>query len=254
MSIRRIPVSTNPELSRLLMKMGARFLARFMRKKWGFSGVTQHRLPDRSRFSKAGNSSRIQFVILCLLLTFLTACSPRDYLTRRLATDLIAASTEFQTPQRYTLQTGVVSNKDYPSPEYLVLQHHNWISANSAPCPAGIAPPPCWDVILTPAGVDTIRTIVSAEESAKSTIPLPAARRELVAVTGITKQESAADVEFTWKWVPLNEVGAALYSGDLHYKSVVGFRHYDDGWRMEHGAPRTGQPIEDALKNAEPAP
>ena len=191
-------------------------------------------------------------VVLALLV--LTACSPRDYLTRRLATDLIAASTEFQTPQRYTLQTGVVSSKDYPSPEYLVLQHHNWISANSAPCPAGITPPPCWDVILTPSGVETIRTIVSSDEAAKSTVLLPAARRELIAVTGIAKQGSAADIEFTWRWAPLNEVGAALYSGDLHYKSVVGFRQYDDGWRMLQATPRTGQPVEDALKNAELAP
>jgi hypothetical protein len=193
-------------------------------------------------------------MILCLLLASLTACSPRDYLTRRLATDLIAASTEFQTPQRYTLQTGVVSNKDYPSPEYLVLQHHNWISANSTPCPPGMTPPPCWDVILTPAGVETIRTIVSAEEAAKSTVLFPAARRELVSVTGIARQGSVADVEFTWKWIPLNEVGAALYSGDLHYKSVVGFRQYDDGWRVQQGTPRSGQSVEDALKNAEPAP
>ena len=196
---------------------------------------------------------RIRLIVVLALLV-LTACSPRDYLTRRLATDLIAASTEFQTPQRYTLQTGVVSSKDYPSPEYLVLQHHNWISANSAPCPAGITPPPCWDVILTPSGVETIRTIVSSDEAAKSTVLLPAARRELIAVTGIAKQGSAADIEFTWRWAPLNEVGAALYSGDLHYKSVVGFRQYDDGWRMLQGTPRTGQPVEDALKNAELAP
>jgi len=189
-----------------------------------------------------------------LLLALLTACSPRDYLTRRLATDLIAGSSDFQAQQRFTLRTGVVSNKEYPSPEYLVLQHHNWISTNSAPCPAGITPPPCWDVILTPAGVETIRTMVSAEEAAKSTILLPAARRELVAVTGIARQGGVADVEFTWRWVPLNEVGAALYSGDLHYRAVVGFRQYDDGWRMQQSTPHSGQPIEDALKNAEPAP
>jgi len=237
--------------------MGAPFLARFVREKWGFwpasevSSVANPRVAHPSRVPKGGKRG---LELIFGFLIFLTACSPRDYLTRRLATDLIAVSAEFQTQQRYTLQIGVVSNKDYPSPEYLVLQHHNWISANSAPCPAGITPPPCWDVILTPAGVETIRTIVSAEEAAKSTIRLPAARRELGAVTGITKQGSAAEVEFTWKWIPLNEVGAALYSGDLHYKSVVGFRQYDDGWRLQQGPPRSGQSVEDALKNAEPTP
>jgi len=187
-------------------------------------------------------------VVLCL-----TSCSPRDFLTRRLATDLISASTEFQTPQRFTLQTGIVSNKDYVSPEYLVLQHHGWISATSATCTPGLAPP-CWDVLFTPSGVDTIRTVVSADESTKPSIAIPAARRELVAVTGIARQGSAADVEFSWKWIPLNEIGAALYSGDLHYQSLVGLRQYDDGWRVIDGSPRSGQSIEDALKNAEPAP
>ena len=65
-----------------------------------------------------------------------------------------------------------------------------------------------------------------------------------------------ADVDFTWKWVPLNEIGAALYSGDLHYNSTVGFRDYDDGWRIvaAQSAPHSGQTLDDALKNAEPAP
>ncbi|MGC2450815.1 MAG: hypothetical protein WA477_24435 [Candidatus Sulfotelmatobacter sp.] len=192
-------------------------------------------------------------ILLSAVLILLTACSPRDFLTRRLATDLISASPEFQAPQRFTLQTGIVSNKDYASPEYLVLQHHGWISATSAACTPGLAPPPCWDVLFTPSGVDTIRTVISAGESTKPSITIPAARREFVAVTGIAKQGSAADVEFTWKWIPLNEIGAALYSGDLHYKSIVGFRQYDDGWRVIEGPARSGQPIDDALKNAEPA-
>lgn len=193
-------------------------------------------------------------MLALISMLLLTSCSPRDFLTRRLATDLISASTEFQIPQRFTLQTGIVSNKDYASPEYLVLQHHGWISATSTACTPGLAPPPCWDVLFTPSGVDTIRTVVSAEESTKPSITISAARRELVAVTGIAKQGSAADVEFTWKWIPLNEVGAALYSGDLHYKSVVGFRQYDDGWRVLEGTPRFGQSVDDALKNAEPVP
>jgi hypothetical protein len=197
---------------------------------------------------------RIKNVVALSAMLLLTSCSPRDFLTRRLASDLILTSSEFQTPQRFTLQTGIVSNKDYAAPEYLVLQHHGWIFANSAPCTPGLAPPPCWDVLFTPSGVDTIRTVVSAEDSTKPSITIPTARRELVAITGIARQGSAADVEFTWKWIPLNEIGAALYSGDVHYKSIVGFRQYDDGWRVIDGTPRSGQSIDNALKNAEPAP
>lgn len=197
---------------------------------------------------------RIRLTLVFCTLLFLIACSPRDFLTRRLATDLISASPDFATPQPFVLQTGVVSNKDYVSPEYLVLQHHGWISANTAPCSPGLTPSPCWDVVLTPAGVDTVRTLVPAEEAGRSSLAIPAAKRELVGVTGISKQGSSADVEFAWKWVPLNEIGAALYSGDLRYKSTVGFRQYDDGWRMVQDVPHSGQSMDDALKNAEPAP
>jgi hypothetical protein len=75
----------------------------------------------------------------------------------------------------------------------------------------------------------------------------------LIAVTGISKEGNLADVEFTWKWVPMNEVGAALYSGDLRYKSIVGFRQFDDGWRVVQTAAHPGQTLDDALKNAEPS-
>jgi hypothetical protein len=183
----------------------------------------------------------------------LLACSPRDFLTRRLANDLISASDAFKTPQQFALQTGVISNKDYVNPEYLVLQQHGWISATTARCAPGMAPSPCWDVLLTPSGVETVRSLVSAEEATKASLQIPVARRELLAVTGITKQGNTADVEFTWKWVPLNEVGAALYSGDLHYTSTVEFRQYDDGWRLMQGTPRAAQTLDDAFKNAEPA-
>jgi len=116
-----------------------------------------------------------------------------------------------------------------------------------------MTPSPCWDVLLTPAGVETVRSLVPVEEAVKALLQIPVARRQLVGITGISKQGNQAEVDFTWRWVPLNEVGAALYSGDLHYTSTVEFRKYDDGWRMLQSAPRAGQTLEDALKNAEPA-
>ncbi len=187
---------------------------------------------------------------------FLLSCSPRDFLTRRLAADLISATEAFRVPQQFELQTGILSNKEYASPEYLVLQHRGWISASTATCSPGITPPPCWDVLLTPSGVDTIRALIPKDEADKSTLFIPVARRELVGVAGISKQNNLAEVDFTWKWLPLNEVGAALYSGDLHYNSTVGFRDYDDGWRIlvASSAHRAGQSLDDALKNAEPVP
>jgi len=193
-------------------------------------------------------------ILSLIALLLLMSCSPRDFLTRRLATDLIAASDSFKTPQQFPLHTGIVSNKDYVSPEYLILQQHGWISASTVRCPASLAPAPCWDVLLTPAGVDTVRLLVPAAEADKSLLFIPVARRELVGVTGISKQGSLADVDFTWRWVPLNEVGAALYSDDLRYNSTVLFRDYDDGWHIvvAQSAPHSGQPLDDALKSAEP--
>jgi len=194
--------------------------------------------------------NKLTLALISLLL--LAGCSARDFLTRRLATDLISASPAFRTQQQFTLQIGIVSNQTYVSPETLVFEHHRWISATPARCSAGLAPPPCWDILLTPSGVDTIRPLVPSEQADRSSLEFPVARKELLEVTGISKDGTQADVEFTWKWVPLNEVGAALYSADLRYTSTVGFRHYDDGWRVAQRVPHSAQTIDDALKNAEP--
>jgi hypothetical protein len=100
-----------------------------------------------------------------------------------------------------------------------------------------------------------VRALVPAQEADKALLFIPVAKRELLGVTGISKQGGAADVDFLWKWAPINEVGAALYSTDVHYLSSVGFRDYDDGWRVviAPSAARPGQPLDEALKNAEPA-
>jgi len=199
---------------------------------------------------------RKQFIFaLCLVVAgSLSACSPRDLLTRRLAADLIEGSDAFKTPQALLVRTGVVSNKDYLSPESLVLQHHGWISATTAPCPPAIVPPPCWDVVLTPSGVETVRPLLASADEGKQSFSLPVARRELVAITGVSKQGNVADVDFIWRWQPANEVGSALYTSDLRYHSTVGFRDYDDGWRVVPSVSHSGQTLDDALKNAELAP
>jgi hypothetical protein len=193
-------------------------------------------------------------VLAILSAAMLASCSPRDFLTRRLAGDLIAGSNVFKTPEQFWLRTGIVSSKDYPSSDYLLLQHHGWLAASNALCPPQITPPPCWDVLLTPAGVETVRSLISAADAERPAFSIPAAKRELVAITGISKSGNIADVNFTWRWIPMNEFGSAIYASDLHYTSTAGFRYYDDGWRVLQSAPHSGQTLEDALKNAEPAP
>jgi len=185
-------------------------------------------------------------------LCALTACTPRDFLTRRLASTLIAGSDAFTSPQQFWLRIGPVSNKDFASPQYLVLQHHGWIIGSITPCPSDVSPPPCWEVAMTPLGVDTFRDLIHGTETGKEYFSIPTARRELVAITGISKADNVADVEFTWRWTPMNEVGAALNAGGLQYKSTVTMKHYDDGWRLVEGTARTNQSLDDSLKNADP--
>src|SRR2546427_3314955 len=119
------------------------------------------------------------------LLFCLTACSPRDFLTRRLAIDLIAGSETFKSPQQFWLRTGIVSNKDYLSPDYLVLQRHGWITGANVPCTPNLIPPPCWDVALTPLGVDTLRDLIPSDATGRQYFGIPAARRPLLGLIGM---------------------------------------------------------------------
>jgi hypothetical protein len=100
--------------------------------------------------------------------------------------------------------------------------------------------------------VDTLQSLIAPGDAEKQSFSIPAARRELIAITGMAKQGNVADVEFTWRWIPLNEVGAVLYPGSVHYRSTTVLRNYDDGWRLVQTASHPGQPLDEALKNAKP--
>jgi hypothetical protein len=192
---------------------------------------------------------------ICAVLCLAVACSPRDFLTRRLATDLIAGSETFKTTQQFWLRTGVLSNKDYTAPEYVVLRRHGWITGASAACKPDLAPGPCWEIVITPLGVDVLKDWVTATAATSQYISVPVAQRELLGLTGIRKNGNFADVDFQWRWAPVNEVGAALYPKGTEYSSTVSFARYDDGWRViEGGGLRSSQGLNDALKNAEPVP
>jgi hypothetical protein len=208
-------------------------------------------MTPRIRWKQFKLSRYLIFAVLCLTV----ACSPRDFLTRRLATDLIAGSETFKTTQLFWLRTGVISNKDYTSPEYLVLRRHGWITGSTAACTPDLGVAPCWDVVITPLGVDALRDWVAATAATSQYISVPVAQRELLGLSGIRKNGNFADVDFQWRWAAVNEVGSALYAKGTEYNSTVGFAHYDDGWRViEGGNLRSSQGLNDALKNAEPVP
>jgi hypothetical protein len=198
---------------------------------------------------------KLQTLVFLAFLCLGNACSPRQFLTRRLASELIAGSDAFKATQRFWLRTGLISNKDYLSPEYLVLQRRGWISGANATCPSEVGPPPCWEVTLTPLGIGVFKELIAQKAAESGYFSIPAAQRQLVGVTGISKNDETASVEFAWKWLPLNEVGTALYAGDVQYNSTVGFRHFDDGWRLVEGGGviRSYQGLDDALRTAQPA-
>lgn len=208
-----------------------------------------------SRDSAAGPGFRWNHGFLCALALscLLLACSPRDFLTRRLAAELIADSDVFKATQNFWLRTGTTSNQDYTSPEYMVLQRHGWITAANVPCSPEAKQSSCWDVALTPLGVGVFRDLIPANAIQSQYISVPAAHRELVGITGISKNGAEAEVEFSWRWVPLNEVGAALYPEGVRYKSTVTFRLFDDGWRVTEGEVPRSQGFEEALKNSKPS-
>jgi hypothetical protein len=191
-------------------------------------------------------------IAMVSLLCAALACSPRDFLTRRLARDLIAGAEGFKAPQDFWLKTGLVSNREFDSPETLVLQRRGWIIGTQQKCPPGMEPAPCWDVILSPAGVDAFKPLIT--NGASETSAIHVARREFVDITEISKSGNFADVEFTWHWVATNEVGTALYDSGVRYRSTVAFRRYDDGWRVITEQLRSNQTLEDALRNAQTAP
>ena len=96
-------------------------------------------------------------ILVCLGL----GCSPRDFLTRRLAADLISASDAFKAPQCLAQDGHRFQQRFQFSPDSMVLQRRGWIIGTEQKCPAGVEPPPCWDVALTPLGVEMVRPLIS---------------------------------------------------------------------------------------------
>jgi hypothetical protein len=103
-------------------------------------------------------------------------------------------------------------------------------------------------------GVETFRDLIAREGTPQQFFSVTTARRQLVSVEGIARDGNSAEVDFRWKWIPTNEVGAALSQTGVEFMSSVVFRHYDDGWRvMEGPVSKSQQGMDDALKDAQPA-
>ena len=66
---------------------------------------------------------------------------------------------------------------------------------------------------------------------------VPIAKRDVVEITGITKQELMGmvmtEAQFTWTAAP-TKMGTALGQRETSGRGQAMFRLYDDGWRLEH--------------------
>jgi len=83
----------------------------------------------------------------------------------------------------FWLRTGIVSNKEFSSPDSLVLQRRGWIiGSEQKKCPAGMDPPPCW-MYAHPLGVDTVKPLIGGSLPDNGPIAIEVAHRELAAIT-----------------------------------------------------------------------
>src|SRR5260370_19131242 len=114
------------------------------------------------RVTKATKALLLAVLLCLILLCPCMGCSPRDFLTRRLAADLISTSDTFKAPQLFWLKTGIVSNQDFSSPDFVAFQRRGRLKGTEHECPTAVEPPPSWAVLLTPLGVDTIRPLITS--------------------------------------------------------------------------------------------
>jgi len=159
---------------------------------------------------------------LCLAALLLSLLLPPHFLTRRLAADLIAASDTFAAPQQFQLHTGIISNR--------TISRRN-LSCSSIV--AGYRPPKPLVSCSCPAALLGYHAH-PFRRGYFSKSHRPRRRRETILQHPRRpprtrrhhrhrQTSQPCDVEFTWRWIPMNEVGAALYSADLHYQSTASF-------------------------------
>ena len=187
-----------------------------------------------------------------LLVGITVACSPRDFLTRRLATDLIAGSDSFKTHPAILAANGrdlqqrlhfarirdlAPARLDHGQRRCLssrnccsaVLGHGDHSAGSGRPARLGFRDRSQFSIHQRASGTE--RTAGGHGHS--------------------QGRKSWADVDFLWRWAAVNEVGAALYARNYRVQLHVGFVHYDDGWRViEGGGLKGSQSLSEALKNA----
>lgn len=193
-----------------------------------------------------------------VLLAASGACSDGT-LSRDRAASLITSVEGFSREARFTIQTGAPLQSAFKclsqaeverSPVNQFMVQRGWVRFGAREANVGFGTKAtCPALELTPEGqaASAQWTGGRAASGQGTAWAVPIARRELVAVTGLTTgQNESTQVEFDWKWTS-NETGAALRKSvpkanaffDQVRKGRASCRRWDDGWRCQLAMWRT---------------
>jgi hypothetical protein len=88
---------------------------------------------------------------------------------------------------------------------------------------------------LTEKGISEKKNWIPSSMSEDYEVPL--ATRELLEITGIGELQGETgafvEVQYTWKWSPVNEVGTLMKLDEKTNAGSAAFRRFDDGWRLD---------------------
>jgi hypothetical protein len=179
------------------------------------------------------------FLLYLFIILALTGCTNAKELNRVRAADIIQSSGSFQESRKLPIATGGFcgslekfqqnDNKN----AYIVLKSLGLVElTNDGDWPE------CGGrtkVSFSDKGRVESKswTLVESHPGTNDYWDIDIADREIVEITGITQgKEGEAKVEFTWKWVPANEIGKRLLIVNNVFRTAIQFQLYDDGWRV----------------------
>jgi hypothetical protein len=184
----------------------------------------------------------IIFIPACLILT---SCSSKE-ITRERAADLIRNNENFKEAEGEKLLTG---NFCYDwrnlrdAYNYTPLESSGLLRVNDlGDGGCGSMWLKRYNVELTSRGVAKASSWTTSDDKGwatdaqnATTYFIPTANKELVEVTGITKESEGnlAEAEFTWKWAPTDEAETFGKTPTTEIQQGrAALQLYDDGWRV----------------------
>jgi hypothetical protein len=191
------------------------------------------------------NPLKITFAGMTLIIGCFVACSSKE-ISRERAADLIRSNNEFKRPDGVKLLTGKFCydwrNLRDVYTSYAPLESADLLKVSDLGAGCGSMWLKRYNVELTSSGMARAKSWTTSDDKGwatdaqgSTTYFIPTASKELVEVTGITKDPEGgqAQAEFTWKWAPTEDASrfGKVPSAELK-KGLASLQLYDDGWRI----------------------